>query len=235
MGRRRLQGGEIAAGCDCAYISNGNGTPQVLDFIRPYVDAYKVDLKTFNDKHYRQLGGVLENVTDTIACSRARVLGRDRHPRRPRLQRLRRRPQAHGRFLASVSTAHAVAHDGVPPGLQDDGSRSDTGDDLLRASRSARPGPHVRLPRQPPGRRGASGRTRAARLRRDGHRASRFPRRREPASRRLVPEVLPRDPGPLGLACRGDQPHPGNSAPGRVNPLPSPSSTRSGSGEGGST
>jgi pyruvate formate lyase activating enzyme len=53
-------------GLRCAYISNGNGTPQVLDFIRPYVDAYKVDLKTFDDKHYRELGGVMENVTETI-------------------------------------------------------------------------------------------------------------------------------------------------------------------------
>ena len=53
-------------GLQCAYISNGNATPQVLDFIRPHVEAYKVDLKTFSDKHYRELGGVLENVTDTI-------------------------------------------------------------------------------------------------------------------------------------------------------------------------
>src|SRR6266542_4037636 len=53
-------------GLKCAYISNGNGTPQVLDYIRPYVEAYKVDLKTFNPKKYRQLGGVLENVTATI-------------------------------------------------------------------------------------------------------------------------------------------------------------------------
>jgi pyruvate formate lyase activating enzyme len=55
-----------ARGLRCAYISNGNGTPQVLDYIRPHIDAYKVDLKTFNPKHYRQLGGVLENVTDTV-------------------------------------------------------------------------------------------------------------------------------------------------------------------------
>ena len=56
----------------CAYISNGNGTPQVLDFIRPHVDAYKVDLKTFNPKNYRQLGGVMENVTDTIKMLKER-------------------------------------------------------------------------------------------------------------------------------------------------------------------
>jgi pyruvate formate lyase activating enzyme len=61
-----------AAGLRCAYISNGNGTPQVLDFIRPHVDAYKVDLKTFNPKNYRQLGGVMENVVDTIRMLKQR-------------------------------------------------------------------------------------------------------------------------------------------------------------------
>src|SRR4029434_3680192 len=59
-------------GLRCAYISNGNGTPQVLDFIRPHVDAYKVDLKTFDDKHYRQLGGVVENVPATIPMLKER-------------------------------------------------------------------------------------------------------------------------------------------------------------------
>ncbi len=59
-------------GLRCAYISNGNGTPQVLDFIRPHVDAYKVDLKAFNDKAYRQLGGVLENVVSTIRMLKER-------------------------------------------------------------------------------------------------------------------------------------------------------------------
>jgi pyruvate formate lyase activating enzyme len=50
----------------CAYISNGNATPEVLSFLRPLVDLYKVDLKGFDDKHYRQLGGVLQNVLDSI-------------------------------------------------------------------------------------------------------------------------------------------------------------------------
>lgn len=59
-------------GLRCAYISNGNGTPQVLDYIRPYVDAYKVDLKSFDDKHYRELGGVLDNVTSTIRMLKER-------------------------------------------------------------------------------------------------------------------------------------------------------------------
>ncbi len=53
-------------GLVCGYVSNGNATPEVLAFLRPYVDLYKVDLKSFSDKHYRELGGVLSNVLDTI-------------------------------------------------------------------------------------------------------------------------------------------------------------------------
>jgi pyruvate formate lyase activating enzyme len=49
-----------------SYVSNGNGTPEVLDFLQPWVDLYKVDLKGFNDRQYRKLGGVLQNVLDTI-------------------------------------------------------------------------------------------------------------------------------------------------------------------------
>jgi pyruvate formate lyase activating enzyme len=54
------------AGFVCGYVSNGNGTPQVLDYIRPWTDLYKIDLKGFDDKDYRKLGGVLENVLETI-------------------------------------------------------------------------------------------------------------------------------------------------------------------------
>mgnify|MGYP001236444893 CR=1 FL=1 len=54
------------AGLVCSYVSNGNGTPQALEYIRPYVDLYKVDLKAFRDKTYRDLGGVLQNTLDTI-------------------------------------------------------------------------------------------------------------------------------------------------------------------------
>lgn len=54
------------AGLVGSYVSNGNATPQVLEFIRPYVDLYKVDLKAFRDKTYRELGGVLANTLSTI-------------------------------------------------------------------------------------------------------------------------------------------------------------------------
>jgi pyruvate formate lyase activating enzyme len=53
-------------GIVCGYVSNGNATPEVLRFLRPHADLYKVDLKGFQDKHYRELGGVLKNVLDGI-------------------------------------------------------------------------------------------------------------------------------------------------------------------------
>ena len=55
-----------AQGLVTSYVSNGNGTPEVLDYLRPWVDLYKVDLKGFDDKNYRKLGGVLHHVLDTI-------------------------------------------------------------------------------------------------------------------------------------------------------------------------
>ncbi len=48
------------------YVSNGNATPEVLDYIRPHTDLYKIDLKSFRDKNYRKLGGVLERVLASI-------------------------------------------------------------------------------------------------------------------------------------------------------------------------
>lgn len=54
------------AGLICSYVSNGNGTPEVLDYIAPYLSMYKVDLKGFHDRHYRELGGTLQPVLETI-------------------------------------------------------------------------------------------------------------------------------------------------------------------------
>jgi pyruvate formate lyase activating enzyme len=53
-------------GLKTSYVSNGNGTPEVLKYIKPWVDLYKVDLKSFRDRNYRKLGGVLKNVLETI-------------------------------------------------------------------------------------------------------------------------------------------------------------------------
>jgi pyruvate formate lyase activating enzyme len=54
------------AGLLTGYVSNGNGTPQVLEYLRPWVDLYKVDLKSIDDRHYRKLGGRLEPILETI-------------------------------------------------------------------------------------------------------------------------------------------------------------------------
>jgi pyruvate formate lyase activating enzyme len=55
-----------AAGLRTAFVSNGNGTPEVLEYIRPHIDYYKVDLKSFDDRRYRELGGRLAPILDTI-------------------------------------------------------------------------------------------------------------------------------------------------------------------------
>jgi len=54
------------SGLKTGFVSNGNGTPQVLEYLHPWIDLYKVDLKSFDDHHYRRLGGRLQPILDTI-------------------------------------------------------------------------------------------------------------------------------------------------------------------------
>ncbi len=61
-------------GLPCAFVSNGNATPEALDFLHPWIVAYKIDLKGFDDKRYRTLGGTLEHVTNGIRMVHARGL-----------------------------------------------------------------------------------------------------------------------------------------------------------------
>ena len=56
-----------AQGLVTGFVSNGNGTERVLEYLRPHIDLYKVDLKSFDDRHYRELGGRLQPILDTIA------------------------------------------------------------------------------------------------------------------------------------------------------------------------
>ncbi|MBI4337025.1 MAG: AmmeMemoRadiSam system radical SAM enzyme [Chloroflexi bacterium] len=58
-----------ARGLLTAYISNGNGTPEALQYLRPWTNAYKIDLKSMSDRNYRKLGGVLGRVLDTIKAT----------------------------------------------------------------------------------------------------------------------------------------------------------------------
>ena len=62
------------AGIPCAFVSNGNATPEALDFLRPWIIAYKIDLKSFDDKRYRTLGGTLQHVTEGIRMVHQRGL-----------------------------------------------------------------------------------------------------------------------------------------------------------------
>jgi pyruvate formate lyase activating enzyme len=55
-----------AAGLLTGFVSNGNATPQVLEFLRPWLDLYKVDLKSFDDRRYHELGGRIGPILDSI-------------------------------------------------------------------------------------------------------------------------------------------------------------------------
>lgn len=61
------------AGLLTGFVSNGNATPRVVEYLRPWVDLYKVDLKSFDDARYRQLGGRLAPILDTV--ERVHALG----------------------------------------------------------------------------------------------------------------------------------------------------------------
>jgi pyruvate formate lyase activating enzyme len=53
------------------YVSNGNATREVLEYIRPHVVGYKVDLKSMQDKNYRKLGAPLQHILDAIKMVKA--------------------------------------------------------------------------------------------------------------------------------------------------------------------
>jgi pyruvate formate lyase activating enzyme len=48
------------------YVSNGHGTPEVLEYLQPWLDLFKIDLKCFDAGKYRKLGGGFEAVLNTI-------------------------------------------------------------------------------------------------------------------------------------------------------------------------
>jgi pyruvate formate lyase activating enzyme len=61
-----------AAGLKTAFVSNGNATGEVLDYIRPWTDGYKIDFKAMQDRAYRSLGGVLQHVLDALRLASER-------------------------------------------------------------------------------------------------------------------------------------------------------------------
>jgi pyruvate formate lyase activating enzyme len=55
-----------ANGMLCAMVSNGYASAAVRQALRPHLDALKVDLKTMQEEQYRQMGGSLAPVLETI-------------------------------------------------------------------------------------------------------------------------------------------------------------------------
>jgi pyruvate formate lyase activating enzyme len=55
------------SGLKNVFVSNGFATREVLDYLKPFMQGFKVDLKSMQPDHYRQLGGGLEPVLDSIA------------------------------------------------------------------------------------------------------------------------------------------------------------------------
>ncbi|MCY3413664.1 MAG: AmmeMemoRadiSam system radical SAM enzyme [Candidatus Heimdallarchaeota archaeon] len=48
------------------FVSSGNTTPEVLDYLRPVTDLYKIDLKTFDENNYKSLGADLDSILKSI-------------------------------------------------------------------------------------------------------------------------------------------------------------------------
>ena len=54
------------SGMKNVYVSNGFATREVLNYLKPYLQGFKVDLKSMQPDHYRELGGGLQPVLDSI-------------------------------------------------------------------------------------------------------------------------------------------------------------------------
>lgn len=51
-------------------ISNGFATPETLKFLRPWLDGYKIDLKSMQEERYKEMGGRLGPVLDSIRLAK---------------------------------------------------------------------------------------------------------------------------------------------------------------------
>jgi pyruvate formate lyase activating enzyme len=122
-------------GLMCALVSNGNATPEALDFLQPWIVACKIDLKSFDDHRYRTLGGTLDRVTETIKQVHQRGLwlevvtlivpGFNDDPKELR---------DIARFLVSVSRDIPWHVTAFHPDYKMTGPRPTQADDLLRAA-----------------------------------------------------------------------------------------------------
>ena len=122
-------------GLACAYVSNGNGTEEVLDYVTPHLDFYKVDLKGFDEAEYRRLGGDIANVKATIEglvrrgiwCEVVTLLVPGMNDGDDEISRLTG-------WLAGVSPDVPWHVTAFHSDYKMDGNRSTTASDLLRAA-----------------------------------------------------------------------------------------------------
>ena len=126
-------------GLKTAFVSNGNGTPEVLAYLRPLMDGFKIDLKAMRQKTYRTLGEVLQNTLDTIRAAHAAgfwvevvtllIPGLNDDP-----AELREAAE----FIRGVSPDIPWHITGFHPDYRFESSRPTSADDLLQAARIAK-------------------------------------------------------------------------------------------------
>lgn len=59
------------AGLDTAYVTNGYITPEALEHIAPYLDAFRVDIKAFSESFYKEIvGAKLSPVLESAKLAR---------------------------------------------------------------------------------------------------------------------------------------------------------------------
>ena len=196
-----------SAGLITGFVSNGNATPQVLEYIRPWLDLYKVDLKSFDDRHYHELGGRIAPILDSIRRIHQMGLwleivtllipGFNDSP-----DELRRLTE----FLAAISPDipwHVTAFHGDYK-MQGENQRDTNAEDLLQRRRnrtSRRPALHLR--RQSPWQSRPLGRHPLPAMPRNSNPPPRISHQRlSPHSRRPLPQLLPPNSRPLVRSIR---------------------------------
>ncbi len=60
-----------ASGLTTAIITDGHSTPEALELMRGVTDVVRIDLKAFDERSYRSLGGDMNAVLETLARAKA--------------------------------------------------------------------------------------------------------------------------------------------------------------------
>jgi pyruvate formate lyase activating enzyme len=127
-----------AAGLACAFVSNGNATPDALDFLKPWIIGYKVDLKGFDEVRYRRLGGTLQHVTEAIRMVHARGIWMEIVTLLiPGFNDDAQELRAAAKFLASVSRDIPWHITAFHPDYKNNDTRSTSETQLIRAAEIA--------------------------------------------------------------------------------------------------